>query len=62
MLDYRAYWVNRSGRIVGRTELLCETDEDAIRQAIELAHVHSVELWRKDKFIARFEGFSSSDV
>jgi hypothetical protein len=62
MLDYRVYWVNRSGRIVGRTELLCENDEDAIRQAIELAHVHSVELWRKDNFIARFEGFSSWDV
>ena len=61
MLEYRAYSVNRSGRIVGRTYLLCENDEDAIRQAIALAHVHSVELWKKDKFIARFEAFSNAD-
>jgi len=57
MLEYMAYWLDRSGRIVGRIDLICANEEDAMSQAIALVGIHSIELWKGDKLIARFEGF-----
>jgi hypothetical protein len=57
MLEYKIHSMDRSGRIAGRVDLLCKNDEDAIRQAIAFVGLQSIELWKGDKLIARFEGF-----
>jgi hypothetical protein len=40
-----------------RIDLICQNEEDAMSQAIALVGIHSIELWKGDKLIARFEGF-----
>ena len=57
MFEYKAYWLDRSDRVVGRIDLLCENEEDAMSQAVALVGIHSIELCKGDKLIARFEGF-----
>jgi hypothetical protein len=55
MLDYRAYRIDRSGRILDRVELLCENDDDALRQAAALAGAHAIELWCRERWLAKFD-------
>jgi hypothetical protein len=55
MLEYKAYWLDQSGRITGRIALLCENDEDAKRQAAALVGIHAIELWSRDRRIATFD-------
>jgi hypothetical protein len=60
MLDYRAYRIDKSGSIVDRVDLLCENDEDAQRQAAALATSSAVELWCRERWIARFDASTES--
>ncbi|WP_192738474.1 hypothetical protein [Bradyrhizobium sp. OAE829] len=54
MLEYRAYLVDKHGRICRRVDLIC-TDEDGARaRAKLLVDGHDVELWHGTTKIATF--------
>jgi hypothetical protein len=56
MSDYRAYLLDRAGRIIGPPEVIsCHGDAAAIERAKQLVDEHDVELWLCDLRIARFE-------
>lgn len=55
MQHYRAFQIGLDGRVLSRTDLSCDNDQDAERQAIELTTRHDVELWRLDRRVAVFK-------
>jgi hypothetical protein len=55
MQDYRAYLIDRNGRILSRTDLTCRDEEAAKEQAKQLLDGHDVELWQRDRRIATFK-------
>ena len=54
--EYRAYILGADGHIFNRVELMCDNDPEAVRLAEHLVDTHDVELWQRDRRIARFEG------
>jgi hypothetical protein len=44
--------VTVEGHFVDVAQLFCPTDEEAIKQAHNLAAVYAVELWERDRLIA----------
>jgi hypothetical protein len=48
---YRAYLVSSNGHFVDIIELFCQTDEEAINQAYDLAGAYAVELWERGRLI-----------
>jgi len=55
MAEYRAYVIGSDGHIVGATELVCENDEEAIRQVTTLVLERSIEIWSGDRFVVRLD-------
>jgi hypothetical protein len=51
---YRAYLIDPSGRILGRTDLASADEEAAAKEAKQLVDGHDVELWEMDRKIATF--------
>ena len=56
MLDYRLYFLDRTGHIHGVVEFDCPNDADAIAHADTYADGRPMELWRRDRWIRRFPG------
>jgi hypothetical protein len=54
MLEYRAYIVGHDGHLIGCEPLVCPDDADAIEKAKRLVDGHDVELWQRDRLIAKF--------
>jgi hypothetical protein len=54
MQEYRAYVIGPDGRITSRVEFLCEDDEAAQKQAMQLVGGHDVELWQFGRKVATF--------
>lgn len=55
MPDYRAYIIGRDGHFQKAVPLVCSDDEAAKKEAEQLVDGHDVELWQRDRKIARFE-------
>jgi hypothetical protein len=53
MQEYGAY-VDPDGHIIGCTDLICEDDEAAKKQAQQLVDGHDIELWQGVRKLARF--------
>jgi hypothetical protein len=51
---YYAYVVGDDGHIANRIEVICETDEEAIRCAKRLVDGHAIELWQEARQVATF--------
>ena len=55
MPDYRAYIIGRDGHFEKAVALDCADDSAAIESAKQLIDGHDVELWQRDRRIARFD-------
>jgi hypothetical protein len=54
MLEYRAYILGHDGHLIRCEPLVCPDDADAIEKAKRLVDGHDVELWQRDRLIAKF--------
>jgi hypothetical protein len=55
MPEYLAYMVGSDGHFHSSVPLECANDTEAMKQAEQLADGHDVELWQRDRKIARFD-------
>jgi hypothetical protein len=55
MPEYRIYTIGSDGHFFNSTPLECADDTEAMRQAKQLVNGFDVELWQRDRKIARFE-------
>ena len=55
MQEYCAYVIGPDGHILNRIDLLCESEEQAKQCAVRLVDGQNVELWQRDRRIARFK-------
>jgi hypothetical protein len=55
MPEYRVYVVGRDGHFQRSMPLECADDDVAKKEAEQLVDGHDVELWQRDRKIARFE-------
>jgi hypothetical protein len=55
MPHYRAYIIGRDGRFEKAIDLDCANDEAAEESAKQLVDGHDVELWQRDRRIAKFD-------
>jgi hypothetical protein len=53
MNDYRAYIIGDDDHIIDRIDLLCGDDRSAIEHARQRVENHDIELWQRDRRIAR---------
>jgi hypothetical protein len=53
--DYRVYIIGRDGHIQKAVLLDCSNDKAAIESAKQFINGHEVELWQRDRLIARFD-------
>jgi hypothetical protein len=54
MTDYRVYIIGSDGHFQKAVLLDCSNDEAAIESAKQCINGHDVELWQRDRLIARF--------
>jgi hypothetical protein len=52
MQHYRAFQLDYTGHVIGRIDLSCLDDEDAMKQAQRLLDFYDIELWRLDRRVA----------
>ncbi len=55
MSDYRVYVIGSDGRFVRAVQLDCSDDAAAIESAKQFIEGHDIELWQRDRRIARFD-------
>jgi hypothetical protein len=55
MPDYRVYIIELDGHFHSSVALECADDIEAAEKAKQLVDGHDVELWQRDRKIARFE-------
>jgi hypothetical protein len=55
MPEYRVYSVGSDGHFFNSVPLECADDAEATEHAKQLVDGHDVELWQRDRKIARFE-------
>jgi len=58
MKHYRAFQIDPDGHVFGCINLVCESDDEAKRQAAALVLLHRIELWRLDQRIGLFDAAS----
>ncbi|UGY25476.1 MULTISPECIES: hypothetical protein [Bradyrhizobium] len=51
--SYRAYFVGTDGHIIGREDLICAGDAEAIELATKLTDEHAVEVWDGDRLVTK---------
>jgi hypothetical protein len=56
MQDYKVYFIGHDGRFFKAINLRCEDDSAAIAATKPLIDGHDLELWQRDRRIARFDG------
>jgi hypothetical protein len=54
MPDYRAYVIGTDGHFFSSVTLECIDDSEAMEKAKQLVDGHDVELWQRDRKIAKF--------
>jgi hypothetical protein len=55
MRDYRVYVIGQEGHFINVIDLSCEDDNAAIKATKPLIDGHDLELWQRDRRIARFD-------
>jgi hypothetical protein len=55
MTDYRVYIIGSDGHFQNVVLLDCSNDKAAIESAKQCVNGHEVELWQRDRLIARFD-------
>ncbi len=55
MTDYRVYVIGNDGHIANAILLDCVNDNAAIESANQLVNGHDLELWQRDRLIAKFD-------
>jgi hypothetical protein len=55
MPEYRAYIIGSDGHFVSSVPLECADDAVATKQAERLVDGQDIELWQRDRKVARFE-------
>ena len=58
MAEYRVYLIDSDDRFYDVVPLICADDHEAMEKAKQLADGHDVELWQRDRRIARFDSKS----
>lgn len=53
MPEYRAFIVDANGHIIGRHDLVCDSDQEALDLAKLLADGHDVEVWQRERVVSR---------
>jgi hypothetical protein len=48
-------WIDSDDRFYDVVPLICADDDEAIEKAKQLADGHDVELWQRDRKVARFD-------
>ena len=56
MQDYRVYVIGQDGHFARAIDLSCDDDSAAIVATKALINGHDLELWQRDRRIARFDG------
>ena len=65
MSHFRAYVVSRDGHFMKSLVLDCADDSAAIESAKQLVDGHDIELWQRDRMIAKLprkQGFRLSEL
>jgi hypothetical protein len=55
MSDYRVYVIGSDGHFMRAIQLDCQDDNAAIESAKQFIDGHDIELWQRDRRIARFD-------
>jgi hypothetical protein len=55
MQHYRVYVVGKDGHFIKSIDLNCTDDSAAIESAKQLIDGHDIELWQRDRHIAKFD-------
>jgi hypothetical protein len=55
MQHYRVYVIGLDGHFIRSIDLSCADDDAAIEAAKQLMDGHDLELWQRDRKIARFD-------
>jgi hypothetical protein len=55
MAEYRVYLIDSDDHFYDAVPLICANDAEAMEKAKQLADGHDVELWQRDRKIARFD-------
>ena len=55
MTDYRVYFIGDDGHFLGAVNLDCPDDEAAKEYAKQFINGHDIELWQRDRIIAKFD-------
>ena len=55
MQHYRVYVIGEDGHFIRSIDLSCADDSTAIESAKQLIDGHDLELWQRDRRIARFD-------
>jgi hypothetical protein len=56
MTDYRVYVIGSDGHFVRAIQLDCPDDKAAVESAKQFIDGHDIELWQRDRRIARLDG------
>jgi hypothetical protein len=59
MQEYCAFRIDRSGKVIGRTELSCADDTEAKRRTEALRDGDEIQLWQRDRLVAVFKTHAS---
>jgi hypothetical protein len=62
MPDYRVYVLDTDGHIARSILLVCPDDRAAIASAKQLIDGHDIELWQRDRKIARFDSHPQNTI
>jgi hypothetical protein len=60
LLQYQVLFFDADGKLLYTGRMDCEDDEQALERAAHLRHLHSLELWRGERCVRRFEVSPSS--
>jgi hypothetical protein len=55
MTDYRIYVIGSDGHFVRAIQLDCPNDAAAIESAMQFINGHDIELWQRERIVARFD-------
>ncbi|WP_338832245.1 hypothetical protein [Bradyrhizobium sp. 27S5] len=51
--SYRAYFVGTDGHMIGREDMICASDAEAIALATKFTDKHAVEVWDGDRLVTK---------
>jgi hypothetical protein len=55
MQQYCAFRIDRSGKVIGRTDLSCADDTEVKRRTETLRDGDEIQLWQRDRLVTVFE-------